>query len=360
VLSLPISQAAVESHAVDAANINTVIDDRGRHGERKDTGVELLPDEDVVVGIWNPNADPDTPKFRELQDDPKTTRDERRSANAVQTVARRIEARDNPIPLIIAPAIGKFSQNEERRATAYITGGPSNFAFVGIDWVRSNGNGATVDSLLYGRNGTGGGVASDGDINLGNGDVYGDARPGIGASLKQGPNSIVTGWTANLDYKLAERYPPVTDAEAVGATVVTGYKKNQPLTLAGSNDKNASTRYLLQDSLDHPDPLKVTGYVILYVDADIDVQGSQLINATSPAVAAMLEIRVIGSHSVDLGGNATQFAHVYAPQSTVKVHGTPGFTGTIVGKTLEFIGTSKLHYDDSKDDKHAYHISIVR
>src|SRR5205823_12242548 len=162
----------------------------------------------------NRNDTDPTKKWQPIGDGgaPATVNDPRRRGNAVQITARRTKERNHPIPLIFAPVIGKFTTDINRDAIAYIHGGPSNFGFVGIDHVDSNGNGATIDSMVYGRNGTGGGVGSDGYINLGNGDVYGDARPGTGQKLIQKNNSDVTGWTAPLDYTLAGRpeYWPVT------------------------------------------------------------------------------------------------------------------------------------------------------
>jgi len=51
--------------------------------------------------------------------------------------------------------------------------------------------------------------------------------------------------------------------------------------------------------------------------------------------------------------------HLYAPQSTVKIHGTPGYYGTIVGKTLQFIGTSNIHYDESVNPNAAPFVTVL-
>ena len=83
------------------------------------------------------------------------------------THARRIQGRDNPIPLVFAPVIGVFGSDIQREATAYVTGGSDHFFFVGIDYIASNGNKAVIT----------GSAASDGDINPGNGDIIGDAPP---------------------------------------------------------------------------------------------------------------------------------------------------------------------------------------
>ena len=51
--------------------------------------------------------------------------------------------------------------------------------------------------------------------------------------------------------------------------------------------------------------------------------------------------------SVDVGGNSELSAHIYAPLSDVRLHGTPGFYGWVIGKTLEMLGNSEIHYDES-------------
>jgi hypothetical protein len=367
--SLPISTAKTIQNTSDTAAANGVIDEDTSqatpNGARINPGIEIDPDEDLEFGIWNPNATDPMKRWTWIATGGGaiTKNDPRQRTNAVHVTARRIRDRDNSIPLILAQILpnGPSSTDINRDATAYVSAGPSNFGFVGIDKVDSNGNGATVDSWRDGKNGTGGGVGSDGNINLGNGDVYGDARPGTGKSLNQGPNSEVTGWTYPLDYKLADRYPPVAASEYANATPTNPNPPtaNQPLILAGGATANTAKKYICS-GLKHPDPFTANGYIILYVNGDVDIQGSQLMSSGNPPVPAKIQIRVIGAHSVDLGGSSTQYCQVYAPQSTVTVHGTPGFYGQIVGKTLTFKGTSNLHYDEDKKDRSGYTITLVK
>jgi hypothetical protein len=368
--SLPITLAKTVQNASDTALANGVIDEDERrgtpNGARVNPGVNLDPGEDIEFGTWDPKqTDPDKKwHFIATGGGPfKTSNDPRRGANAVHVTARRIRDRDSAIPLIFAQILpgGPGSTDINRDATAYVSFGPSNFGFVGIDSVSSNGNGATIDSMTFGKNGTGGGVASDGNIDLGNGDVYGDARPGIGKTVIQKNNSDVTGWTYPLDYTLASRYPPVPGKDYANATPTNPNPptKNKPLTLAGGATPGTAKKFICT-KLDHPSPMTANGYIILYVTGDVDVQGSQIVSSGNPAVPAKIQIKVVGAHNVDLGGSSTQYCEVYAPQSTVKVHGTPGFYGQIVGKTLEFIGTSNLHYDEDIKDRRGYTITLVK
>jgi len=274
----------------------------------------------------------------------------------VRVYARRLESRGNPLQLIFAPILpnGPLSSDVERVAIARVGGGPSNFGFVGIDSVNSNGNTATIDSMTPPASGSGGGVASDGNIDLGNGNVFGDARPGIGKSLLQGPNSVVTGWTADLDYKLADRYPPITSVPPGAANIPApqgktyafiGGTTGSPKNFTGMIAKNTRT-------------ITVTGYCKVYINADLDLTGCSITSSNNDP--QQLEFIIIGAHAVDLGGTSQQRCHIYAPTSTVKVHGTPGFYGWIVGKTLSFLGTSSLHYDNSQKDIHPYSITLVK
>src|SRR5206468_3980081 len=130
------------------------------------------PNEDLEFGIWNPT----NRTFTVLTDDGKTVNDERRKANAVHVTGRRITERNNPVPLIFAPVLGVFSSDIERQAIAYITGGPDKFGFIGLNWVRGTGNTTYIDSVLPPSTAhrTNGWVASNGDIDLGNSDIYGD------------------------------------------------------------------------------------------------------------------------------------------------------------------------------------------
>lgn len=363
--SLPVSSQDAIDRADEAALDNKVIDvdetTAGHIGQRINTGVSLQDDEDVTFGVWNPN----TLTFTPITDNNGTTRDDRRRANAVRVIARRTEARGNALPLIFGPVVGAFKSSLQRPATAYVTGGPHNFAFIGIQGIASNGNKATVDSMVFGHNGQGGGVASDATIDLGNGDVYGDARPGkIGlGQLLLGPNATVTGWTANLDYSLAPLYPPATVPG--NATAVTLPGNNKPWTLppAGitpSNNPNAPVKLKLNANLSKIKSLTVTGYVELYVTGNVDLKGNSVVNTGNPANPSKFTLYVIGANTtVDVGGTPTQYMHLYAPQSAVTFTGTSDFFGWIVGKSITFKGTTNLHYDESLKGTTPYKILLV-
>ena len=78
--------AAVDNPTIATANT----------GQRADAGVVLDPTQDIHFGFWNTN----TRTFTEITDLSATAQDDRRSANAVRTQARRLKSRGNPLKLI--------------------------------------------------------------------------------------------------------------------------------------------------------------------------------------------------------------------------------------------------------------------
>src|SRR4029079_9883535 len=117
-----------------------------------------------------------------------------------------------PVVSTFDPKVNPTANDIETPAVAYIMGGPvKNAAVVVLQYVRSNGNTASVDSYIspnYNpdnprKNGS---VVSNGDIDLGNADVLGDVRPGVDGEILQKNNSEITGWMAPLDTPVI--YPP--------------------------------------------------------------------------------------------------------------------------------------------------------
>ncbi|MGH7176446.1 MAG: pilus assembly protein TadG-related protein, partial [Tepidisphaeraceae bacterium] len=159
------------------------------------------------------------------------------ASNAMRVTGLRTVARGNPINLTFSRIIGRPDFDLIAPATCYIFGGPTRFGIVGIDYVRANGNTIRVDSYLPSL-GTyesqtpreNGDVASNGDIDLGNGDVYGDVRPGVDGEISQGPNSEITGWQAPLDTPL--NYPPATIPP--GCINLGNYRPNDETLSGGS------------------------------------------------------------------------------------------------------------------------------
>jgi Flp pilus assembly protein TadG len=215
----PQTSLDVLHEAYNTALMNKAIDNPSSGGQRVDSGVALDINQDIQFGTWSPSA-------HTFTFSPATSNnpDPRRGANAIKVEARRLKSRGTPLKLIFAPVLGVMTSDVERDATAYITGGNGgNFGFIGLQSVISNGDKAHIF----------GGTASDGTINLRNGDVLstntvvGDARPGMPTGstvpqLLQKNNSQVDGWTANLDYQLTPLYPPIMVAPGNALAITPG------------------------------------------------------------------------------------------------------------------------------------------
>ena len=259
-------------------------------------------------------------------------------SNAMRVKGYRTTARSNPLPLFFARIFGKQNIDVNATATAYVRGGPTGdgFGIIGLNSIGSNGNGAIVDSYLppnYNVVRHNAKCASNGSITLGNGDVYGDCRPGINQHLYQGPNSIVTGWTAPLTEPLV--FPPPV---APGGAVALGNFSGS--TLAPGT--YTATR------LDLPKNFTITGssgVVSIYLSGNLDTAGNT--NANSTGDASRFRIYVIGNRNLTVQGNSDVRMWLYAPQSNYRMNGGTNFWGSIIVQELSFIGTSNIHYDES-------------
>ena len=319
------------------------------------TSVALDRALDIEFGIWRRG----TRTFEVL------TGDARAAANAVRTTSRRLNSRGNAMQLDFAPAIGRNRAEIQASAIAMIRGGwryrGSGMGIVGIDAMTLNGTtttdsyNATVGAYTPATANDGGSIASNGDITLvGTVHINGDVRPGSGTddSLSVNSNSTVDGWRAPLDEELV--YPPAT-------TPAAGEYNNAPLTTAGYLDREndfvltgkatatiPAGVFLVRDlDLRANQQIQTTGAVKIYVTGSVDMTGSVSVNTGLPA---NLEIIVIGSGSVRLGGGSQLYAQIYAPLSEVTVHGTSsefGLFGAVIGKTLNVLGNSAIHYDES-------------
>ena len=364
--SLPISQQATIDNTVTSADANDVIDMDQSHnnviGARTNPGLPLEPSEDIEVGIWNPTLR----TFTVLTDTAKTPSDERRKANAVHVTGRRIKARDNPIPA-------------------------DKFGFVGLDSVKALGNGAAIDSVSLPSNTRRGNgwVGSNGNIDLGNGDVYGDARPGAGKAILQGPNSYVSGWQATLSDPLkypvdAYSAPGANNNAAITPTSAVSGTKFAP---TGSTDVTipANGKYVFSSWTANNGTTTITAPADIYINGDFKMAGTgtlkivaagtnkvrffvngnftqsggNIVNASKVPGNLYISVTKPGT-SVSLKGTVPTYAHIYAPLSAASENGTGDFYGWMIGKTLSYIGGAKLHYDESRNDNKPHRVTLVR
>jgi len=338
------------TEAVVVASENTAIQGTGNA-----VTVTLQAASDVEIGLYRFSTEKFT-KVGSTEPNGHTVRDS--DANAMHVTAWRSDARGTAVGLFFARAIGLNQMDVRGEATAVVRGGGSGFGIVGIDWVQMNGNTKTdsynaaagpYDKNNPNHNGT---VASNGSISMvGTSDIWGDARPGVDASVSTTGQATVHGWTAPLEEPL--NYPPKPiPAGAISVTWPGSGKLSLPR--AGdpvSNDPDNPTNYVLNKiKMKGGDELNISGYVAIYVTGDIDIGGGSVANSPPPQLPARLLLVKVGSGDVDLGGNGQLFAHVYAPQADVRLHGTGqdfALCGWVIGKTLDVKGNSAIHYDES-------------
>jgi len=320
-------------------------------------GIDLLDNEDVEFGTWNAADRVFTPF-----DLGSSGFDLRRAANAIRVSARRLASRNNPIPMSFAAAVGIFSSDRDRNAVCFYRGGRSGFGIVGIDFIRMTGN-TVIDSYngatetYPGADGpnANGHVATNGNIELVgtvdiNGDAHWGANPGDGDGYDEyfdaNSNVTVTGDVTPLMEDL--NFP----LESVPSGVVNQgdlrLNNNQSLTLTGSNDPLNPTNYWYNDFVCRGgSTLIIDGYIKLWVSGNLDIAGHVQNNV--PGNASQFQISLVNPNTtVDIRGTSDISCHLYAPGSEVKISGTPGFYGSVIGKSLTILGTSNIHYDESQ------------
>jgi Flp pilus assembly protein TadG len=325
--------AGAETTALEVATAN--------HCEN--AAITMVGNEDVQFGLYRLTTRTFTPEGSTEPNGNDVTRVE---CNAVRVYTRRTAARGNPLNLTFARVVGHNTHDVLASAIAFVRGGRSGAGIVGLDWVRMTGT-TMVDSydtepydpLNPNANAT---VASNGDITMvGTCEIFGDAHPGVDGSLLATSNTTVTGWASPLEEPLD--FPPVTVPAGTPNSGLLEIRAHEVVTLA------AGTYWFTEIRMRSHGTLVIEPQVKLYCTGDIDLEGGTV---TNPGTPADLEIFGVGTgNMVDLGGGGTLKAHVYAPEADVRLHGTGqdtfGFYGWVIGKTLEILGNSEVHYDET-------------
>jgi hypothetical protein len=232
-----------QDRAVEAAVANLSLNQAGGTGERRDTGVALVPDEDITFGRWDDSQQP--PAFVPILAGGSGP-DPRRQADAIRVWARRVTSfkdengvtinRGTGVPLIFTPALpnGPFHAQVQSKATAVLNGGIDTAAFVGLQYVRFTG--ATRVDSYHAANETypgGGGananasIASNGEIRFtGAAQINGSVYPGKNQWIEPRPlagNINITGHMFPLSKPLTAvtpQYSPPAQADAVPGVIM--------------------------------------------------------------------------------------------------------------------------------------------
>jgi Flp pilus assembly protein TadG len=294
---------------------------------------------DVVIGYWSPTNKTFTAA--------KSQSDYQQS-NAVQVTANRSAARSDAVQFNFSAAVnGPSSTDLTATATAMIFG----------TGTQSNGHGYGVfgkqSVSLNGNTFINGGVASDGSINMvGGSTIQGDARWGPEGSpySPSPPTGDVTGYVARLSSML--NYPSVAAPTSFNNTPIgLSNSTTSPPDLSFKKTFNvpAGTYYVnsISGSSANANLNITSGPVIIYVKNSVSLKGNVTVSGN---VAANLTINVMPSSgsSVDLQGNSSLYAHLYAPDSSVTL-GASSINGWIIGSTVSLKGNGTVTYDGTND-----------
>ena len=209
----------------------------------------------------------------------------------------------------------------------------------------------------YGYVGTGGGTATFGTGSK----VYGVDTP---PEILIDPDRVTSDFNADFP----DIDPPAMSSPATSLPAAVG----NTITIGTSGTASSPEEYHLSSlSLGSNDILLIEGPVVLKVDNDIQTTGSSEIQISSAGSAAIFvngnasfggggiinstqapSSFVIYSTSTDtsseikLTGNASLYASIYAPNSTIDLGGSMEAFGSLIGNSIEMSGSGDFHYDE--------------
>jgi hypothetical protein len=310
-----------QNYAVDAADDNTA----------GGTPVVLDPGQDIEFGTWNESSRTFTPL-------PGIAR---ASANAIRVTACRIAARGNAVPLMMAAAIGRPTCNARAVSIVRIAVAPVAGGFVGTNNF-SVGNNGLIASYNPALGAPGGGnlannalVGSNGAIDVSNntairGDVLGD-------DFNQGNNSSLTG--RQISNAPTITYP-ATESPTVAGSGALNVPGNSTMTLPAGTYNYSSI------NVGHGAVLTFSGEATVYVTGTITLDNQAKL-AGAGDHPGRLNLRVVGSGSVQAGNNAVLIANLYAPRSSVSFGNNGEIRGSVAAQVLNMGNNASLYFDSS-------------
>lgn len=305
----------------------------GAENKADGTPVVIDPANDVEFGNW----DAPTKTFTVL------TGAARSNANSVRVTARRTTARGNAIPLVFARVIGLSSCDLTASCTA-ISNPQTGAGFVGISDFNT-GNGPAIASYRP-ANGVPGGansyanavIASNTSLHLGGaGNVQGVAKIGPSGTVTMGGGTTISGGQVTLTTNMSYA---ATESPTVASSGSLTLGNTQTLTLGGG------TYNYTQITTGGGCTIQFTGPAVVYVTTGITTgNGPKIIAYNNDP--ANLNIRLIGTGTIWIGGAGKVIAQVYAPQGTFSTGNGPEIWGSVIANQLQVGGTSKLYYDEA-------------
>ena len=196
--------------------------------------------------------------------------------------------------------------------------------------------------------------------------IHGDARV-VGTIAGGCPNAAITGVCDDAgfnqpqppvacpaSYTPAASMPPLssghnyTYSQATGVFTVSGNNTVDftvpPTTYNFSrvdiSSSNAQVNFHFGSPAQHLD---------LYVSGDFDVSGGAQINNLSqkPTLLSIIGCGTTGPDSWSLSGSSASYFAVYAPNKSIRVAGSAGLYGSVVGTSVDVAGGAAIHYDAS-------------
>ena len=299
----------------------------------------VLAATDVEIGVWDPIG-------RTFAPAPASA-----GANAVRVTAARTADRGTAVPLSLGSILGMPTCDARVSAVAAVDPPTPPYGIAAVDRFTARG----ILTLRSYPSGGRADLASNGDITLnllgliGITYIDGDCRPGPSGRINKPLLSFltrITGSSARLSEPLY--YPPV-DA--------TGFDRNnnntdlpvsafdgQDFTALLAVDLPAGTYYVRNLTVLAGVIVRVRGPVTFYVTGNVTLAGSIVIDSGR---AKDFKVRVAGPGTVNLLANVAMVMDLYAPESAVFITAGVGYWGGLVGKTIDILATSFIHYDET-------------
>ncbi|HYE20468.1 MAG TPA: pilus assembly protein TadG-related protein [Tepidisphaeraceae bacterium] len=333
--SLSSGVAAVQTTAVTYAGYNSA----------DGTAISVAAGTDVEFGTWNSV----TRTFTVL------TGVDRASANAVRVTAHRTAARGNPVTLSIGAMVGRPTCDVKATAVAVA---PQAFGLIGLSSVSFAATGTTdsydssvgsYSSLSARSNGS---LASNGDISItGNGTIKGDAHAGIGHTTTVGGSATVTGYTNPLTRTLTFPPPTLPGSYTFAGTVNVN---------SGVYNIPAGDYYCTGLTVSSNATFNCLGPVRVFCSGPVNITGGYI--GTYQNRPKNFQLLMTNSSSVTMGGQASFYGQIYAPQSTVTQTGTAEIYGSVIANVLSFHSSWQggMHFDESLSGSSGGAILLVR
>jgi len=207
---------------------------------------------------------------------------------------------------------------------------------------------------IWGSVATGGSAPQVGS----NGSIRGASTP---SGVQIDPARVSTDFSANLPAVTAPLDGTVI--ASIGATLGTlgqttkwrypslTLRANQTLTIQGNVTLvlTAATGSALDMTGNASIIIPAGSSLTLYVEGDMKIAGNGLANANvQPASCMIWGTGAAGAgQSIQIAGNGSLQAAVYAPNADVTINGNGDVMGAVVGQTITFNGNANFHYDES-------------